>query len=49
MLGIAELLEAVKGLRVGAILNPTSVTPELRHLADVLHERKVLGALFGPE
>jgi uncharacterized protein YbbC (DUF1343 family) len=49
MLGVSELLEAVKGLRVGAILNPTSVTPELRHLADVLHERKVLAALFGPE
>jgi uncharacterized protein YbbC (DUF1343 family) len=49
MLAIPELLAAVKGLRVGAILNPTSVTPELRHLADVLHERKVLAALFGPE
>jgi uncharacterized protein YbbC (DUF1343 family) len=49
MLGIPELLEAVKGLRVGAILNPTSVTEDLRHLADVLHEGKVLSALFGPE
>jgi uncharacterized protein YbbC (DUF1343 family) len=49
MLGIPELLQAVKGLRVGAILNPTSVTEDLRHLADVLHERKALGALFGPE
>jgi uncharacterized protein YbbC (DUF1343 family) len=49
MLGIPELLEAVKGLRVGAILNPTSVTPELRHLADVLHEKNALAALFGPE
>jgi uncharacterized protein YbbC (DUF1343 family) len=49
MLAIAELLAEVKGLRVGAILNPTSVTPDLRHLADVLHERKVLAALFGPE
>ncbi len=49
MLGIPELLVAVKGLRVGAILNPTSVTPELRHLADVLHEQRVLAALFGPE
>ena len=49
MLAIDQLLRAVHGLRVGAILNPTSVTPELRHLADVLHERKVLGALFGPE
>jgi uncharacterized protein YbbC (DUF1343 family) len=49
MLGIPELLDAVKGLRVGAILNPTSVTPELRHLADVLHDQRVLAALFGPE
>ena len=49
MLGLSELLETVKGLRVGAILNPTSVTEELRHLADLLHERRVLAALFGPE
>jgi uncharacterized protein YbbC (DUF1343 family) len=49
MLGISELLAAVKGLKLGAILNATSVTPDLRHLADVLHERKVLHALFGPE
>src|SRR5207245_2442389 len=49
MIAIPELLAAVKGLRVGAILNPTSVTPDFRHLADVLHERKVLAALFGPE
>ena len=49
MLGIPELLAAVKGLRVGAILNPTSVAPDLRHLADVLHDQHVLAALFGPE
>ncbi|MGZ6123713.1 MAG: exo-beta-N-acetylmuramidase NamZ family protein, partial [Myxococcales bacterium] len=49
MLGISELLQAVKGLKLGAILNPTSVTRDLRHLADVLHERKALAALFGPE
>jgi len=49
MLGISELLQAVSGLRVGAILNPTSVTEDLRHLADVLHEQGVLAALFGPE
>ena len=48
-LGIPELLKAVAGLRVGAILNPTSVTPDLRHLADVLHDAKALAALFGPE
>jgi len=34
---------------VGAILNPTSVAPDLRHLADLLHGRGVLSALFGPE
>ena len=49
MLDIAELLSQVRGLRIGAILNPTSVTPRLRHMADVLHEAGVLAALFGPE
>ncbi|HEX4382159.1 MAG TPA: DUF1343 domain-containing protein [Myxococcales bacterium] len=49
MLGLSKLLQAVKGARLGAILNPTSVTPELRHLADVLHEQGSLKALFGPE
>jgi len=48
-LGIPELVKAVAGLRVGAILNPTSVTPDLRHLADVLHDARALAALFGPE
>ena len=49
MLAIDELLRAVHGLRVGAILNPTSVSEDLTHLADVLHARGVLAALFGPE
>jgi uncharacterized protein YbbC (DUF1343 family) len=49
MFGIDALLRQVKGLRAGAILNPTSVTPGLRHLADVLHEAGALAALFGPE
>ncbi len=49
MLGIPDLLSRLRGLRVGAILNPTSVTPGLRHMADVLHEASVLRALFGPE
>ncbi|HEY2027921.1 MAG TPA: DUF1343 domain-containing protein [Myxococcales bacterium] len=49
MLAVDKLLEATKRLRLGAILNPTSVTPELRHLADVLHEAGSLAALFGPE
>src|SRR5205823_8509876 len=51
--GITRLLEAnlLKGLRVGAILNPTSVDPELRHLADLLQQAEgvTLAALFGPE
>ncbi len=49
MLAIDSLLRHLKDLKVGAILNPTSVTPELRHMADVLHEAGVLAALFGPE
>jgi uncharacterized protein YbbC (DUF1343 family) len=49
MLGIDALVKQLEGLRAGAILNPTSVTPGLRHLADVLHEAGVLKTLFGPE
>jgi len=49
MIDIARLLQSLKGLRVGAILNPTSVTPRLQHMADVLHQAGVLAALFGPE
>jgi uncharacterized protein YbbC (DUF1343 family) len=49
MLGLQKLLQVVEGSRLGAILNPTSVTPDLRHLADVLHEQGSLKALFGPE
>src|SRR5216110_3220084 len=49
MIAVDKLLKELRGLRVGAILNPTSVTKDLRHLADVLHEAGVLGALFGPE
>ena len=48
-LGIPALLSSLKGLRAGAILNSTSVDRDLRHLADLLHERGVLAALFGPE
>src|SRR5687767_6313454 len=57
-LGITNLLAskcaALQGLRVGAILNPTSVDENLRHLADLLHgparQHKVdLKVLFGPE
>lgn len=52
-LGITRLLKSkdLRGLRVGAILNPTSVDGRLRHVADLLHEAKgvKLQALFGPE
>jgi len=51
--GVTRMLESglLRGLRVGAILNPTSVDPELRHLADLLHQAPgvTLAALFGPE
>ena len=42
---------SLKGLRVGAIVNPTSVDGNLTHLADLLQSASgvTLGALFGPE
>ena len=48
-LGIDRLLAALRGMRVGAILNPTSVAPDLRHMADVLVRDVQLVHLFGPE
>ena len=41
----------LRGLRVGAIVNPTSVDRAFRHLADLLAQADGvrLGALFGPE
>jgi uncharacterized protein YbbC (DUF1343 family) len=51
--GLVRAIEQgkLKGLRVGAICNPTSVDANLRHLADLLHgaEGVKLLALFGPE
>jgi uncharacterized protein YbbC (DUF1343 family) len=48
---VAARFAALKGLRVGAILNPTSVDAQLRHAADLLHGAPgvTLAALFGPE
>jgi len=48
---VAEGFRALKGKRVGAIVNPTSVDAQLRHLADLLQhaEGVTLAALFGPE
>ncbi|MCI0672006.1 MAG: DUF1343 domain-containing protein [Myxococcaceae bacterium] len=42
---------ALRGKRVGAIVNPTSVDARFRHLADLLAaaEGVTLAALFGPE
>ncbi|MFC7974119.1 exo-beta-N-acetylmuramidase NamZ family protein [Streptomyces cinereoruber] len=39
------------GQRVGVVTNPTGVTPDARHLVDVMHadERVDLAAVFGPE
>ena len=56
--GITALLEEgcapLRGLRVGAILNPTSLDEALRHDVDLLHgparaQGVSLAALFGPE
>jgi uncharacterized protein YbbC (DUF1343 family) len=47
----AEGFRALRGLRVGAIVNPTSVDSHFRHLADLLAAAPGvrLAALFGPE
>lgn len=47
----AQSFAPLKGLRVGAICNPTSVDRDFRHLADLLREAPgvSLAALFGPE
>jgi uncharacterized protein YbbC (DUF1343 family) len=47
----AEQFRALRGLRVGAIVNPTSVDCRFRHLADLLRAAPgvTLAALFGPE
>ncbi|MBE2251554.1 MAG: DUF1343 domain-containing protein [Myxococcus sp.] len=48
---VKQRFRALAGLRVGAIVNPTSVDASFRHLADLLHEAEgvELAALFGPE
>jgi len=48
---VAQGFSALRGKRVGAIVNPTSVDAGFRHLADLLaHADGVrLAALFGPE
>ncbi|MFD7664552.1 exo-beta-N-acetylmuramidase NamZ domain-containing protein [Streptomyces sp. NPDC059788] len=41
----------LSGRRVGVVTNPTGVTPDVRHIVDVMHadERVDLAAVFGPE
>ena len=48
---VADDFSAVRGMRVGAIVNPTSVDRRFRHLADLLAAAPgvKLAALFGPE
>lgn len=48
---VAQGFAALKGKRVGAIVNPTSVDARFVHLVDLLHQAEgvTLGALFGPE
>jgi uncharacterized protein YbbC (DUF1343 family) len=48
---VGQGFSALKGRRVGAIVNPTSVDSSFRHLADLLAQTPgvTLGALFGPE
>jgi uncharacterized protein YbbC (DUF1343 family) len=48
---VAQGFSALKGRRVGAIVNPTSVDARFLHLADLLGQAPgvTLAALFGPE
>ncbi len=47
----ADGYAALAGERVGVVTNPTGITPDARHLVDVMHadERVDLVAVFGPE
>ncbi len=48
---VSQGFSALKGKRVGAIVNPTSVDARFTHLIDLLTaaEGVTLAALFGPE
>ncbi|HEV3163993.1 MAG TPA: DUF1343 domain-containing protein [Isosphaeraceae bacterium] len=48
---VAEGFQRLRGRRLGAIANPTSVDRRMRHLADLLQQAPgvTLVALFGPE
>lgn len=47
----ADGYAVLAGQKVGVVTNPTGITPDARHLVDVLHadERVDLVAVFGPE
>ena len=52
--GLRRLLdrpEPVRGLRVGLVVNPSSITPDLEHASVALSRRRgvEVTALFGPE
>lgn len=50
LLGDEQLLQSLRGARVGLLANPTCVTRDLRHGLDALVERDVeIVRLFGPE
>jgi uncharacterized protein YbbC (DUF1343 family) len=48
---LQERLDLLRGARVGAVVHPASVLPNLRHTADVLFQEKSfrLVSLFGPQ
>ncbi|MGB7924722.1 MAG: DUF1343 domain-containing protein [Pyrinomonadaceae bacterium] len=48
---LGDRLDLVQGARVGLICNQSSVDHELRHAADLFHEREEINltALFGPQ
>ncbi|MFH8572128.1 exo-beta-N-acetylmuramidase NamZ domain-containing protein [Streptomyces sp. NPDC017993] len=47
----ADGYRLLDGRRVGIVTNPTGVTPDVRHIVDVMHadDRVRLTAVFGPE
>ncbi len=48
---LSDQIHLLKGKRVGLVVNPTSVTPELGHAIDLFHANPAidLKAIFGPE
>ena len=48
---LSDQISLLQGKRVGLVVNPTSVTPELAHAIDLFHAHTAidLKAIFGPE